>query len=514
MDRSCGYILCLWDRDDSAPLLPLLAGSYNRLTMAGKAKNIIAAISDLVGPENVLHAPEDMLVFEYDASIDKAIPQAVVLPLNPEQISSIVKLANTYGIPITPRGAGTGLSGGALAVKGGIVIGTSRMNRILEIDPINQVAVVEPGLVNIKLSEQAAAHGLHYVPDPSSQKACTIGGNVAENSGGPHCLAYGVTSNHVLGMEVVTPDGELVWLGSKSQDRPGYDLPGIFVGSEGTIGIVTKVIVKLTRDPESIGTMLAVFDQMDQATTAVSSVIASGIVPAAIEMIDRVAIEAVNPSVNAGFPDDADAVLLVEVDGLRETVAEELNLVQTICHEIGVREVRVAKTAEERNFLWSARKGAFGALGRIAPNYYVLDGVVPRTKLPETLRRVTEIGNRFNFRIANVFHAGDGNLHPCIAFDERIPGESRRVLEAGAQVMSVCIELGGSITGEHGVGLEKQDFMGLVFSEADLNAQEKLKAAFGESETFNPCKVFPSRAGCGEGWRLPKMPDLNPDVYI
>ena len=482
--------------------------------MAAKSKSIIGALGDIVGPEYVLHGPEDLLVFEYDASIDKAVPQAVVLPDTTEQVAAIVKLANAYGVPITPRGAGTGLSGGALAVKGGIVIGTSRMNRLLEIDPVNQIAVVEPGLVNLKLSEKAAVHGLHYVPDPSSQKTCTIGGNVAENSGGPHSLAYGVTTNHVLGMEVVMPDGEILWLGGKNQDRPGYDLPGIFVGSEGTIGVVTKVIVKLTRDPEAIGTMVAVFDQMDQATTAVSTIIASGMIPAAIEMIDRVAIEAVNPAINAGFPDDADAVLLVEVDGLRESVAEELEAVQAICHELGTREIRVAKSPQERDTLWAARKGAFGALGRIAPNYYVLDGVVPRTKLPETLRRVADIGARFNFRIANVFHAGDGNLHPCIAFDERIPGESRRVLEAGAEVMHACIEFGGSITGEHGVGLEKQSFMGLVFSEEDLAAQEKLRAAFADSETFNPCKVFPSRAGCGEGWRLPRLPDLDPDVYI
>ena len=484
--------------------------------MAGgsKQRSVIQALKDIVGAEAVLHEPEDMLVFEYDASIDRAVPQAVVLPSTTEQVSEIVRLANAHSIPVVPRGAGTGLSGGALAVKGGIVIGTSRMNRILEMDLANRIAVVEPGLINLKLSQKTAQHGLHYVPDPSSQKTCTIGGNVAENSGGPHSLAYGVTTNHVLGMEVVMPDGEVLWLGGKNQDRHGYDLPGIFVGSEGTVGMATKVIVKLTRDPEAIGTMIAVFEEMDQATTAVSTIIASGMVPAALEMIDQVAIEAVNPSIDAGFPSDAAAVLLVEVDGLRESVAEELEAAQAVCHELGAREIRVAETPEERERLWAARKGAFGALGRIAPSYYVLDGVVPRTRLPEVLRTVAEIGERFSFRIANVFHAGDGNLHPCIAFDERIPGESRRVLEAGAEVMHACIEAGGSITGEHGVGIEKQSFMSLVFSEDDLKAMEKLRDAFSDSDIFNPCKIFPSRAGCGEGWRLPKLPDLGPDVYI
>ena len=484
--------------------------------MAGKTKqrNILDALKEIVGAEAVLHDPEDLLVFEYDASIDRAIPQAVVLPANTEQVSKVVKLANAHGVPVVPRGAGTGLSGGALAVKGGIVLGTNRMDRVLEIDTVNRTAIVEPGLINLKLSQKTAEYGLHYVPDPSSQKTCTIGGNVAENSGGPHCLAYGVTTNHVLGLEVVIADGEVLWLGGKNQDRPGYDLTGIFVGSEGTLGVVTKVIVKLTRDPETVGTMIAVFEEMEQATTAVSTIIASGMVPAALEMIDKVAIEAVNPAIQAGFPDDAGAVLLVEVDGLPETVAEELEAVQAVCHELGAREIRVAETPKERERLWAARKGAFGALGRIAPNYYVLDGVVPRSHLPEVLRIVADIGERYNFRIANVFHAGDGNLHPCIAFDERIPGENLRVLEAGAEVMHACIEAGGTITGEHGVGLEKRDFMSLIFSEEDLKAQEKLRDAFNDSDIFNPCKIFPSRAGCGEGWRLPKLPDLGPDIYI
>ena len=480
-----------------------------------RPKDLLDALRDTVGADGVLDAEEDMLVFEFDASIDKARPQAVVFPSTAEQVSQVVRLANAHEVPLVPRGAGTGLSGGALAVRGGILLSTTRMDRVLEVDPVNQTAVVEPGLVNLKLTQKVAEHGLHYVPDPSSQKTCTIGGNVAENSGGPHCLAYGVTTNHVVGMEVVLPDGEIVWVGGQMPDRPGYDLAGIFVGSEGTVGIATKVKVRLVRDPEAILTMVAVFDQMDQATGAVSAIIGSGLVPAALEMIDQLSIEAVAPTLPEGFiPSDAEAVLLVEVEGLREQVAADLDAVKAVCYELGARETRDASSPEEREHLWRARKGAFGALGRIAPNYYILDGVVPRTRLPEVLRKVNEICGRHGFRVANVFHAGDGNLHPCIAFNERVPGESRRVLEAGAEVMRVCIDAGGSITGEHGVGVEKQEFMRLIFSDEDLKAMEKVRLAFGATDVMNPCKVLPSRAGCGEGWKLPRLPQLGEGVYI
>ena len=478
-----------------------------------KQRGVIDALEAIVGADAVLHRPEDMLVFEYDGSIDRALPQAVVFPRSTDEVAQVVRLARRHGIPVVPRGAGTGLSGGAIAVQGGIVIALTRMNRILEIDPANRIAVVEPGVVNITLSHAAARYGLHYVPDPSSQKTCTIGGNIAENSGGPHTLAYGVTTNHVLGLEVVLPDGETVWLGARGQDAPGYDLMGLFVGSEGTLGIATKIVVKLAPDPEAVRTLLAIFDEMDQATGAVSAIIASGVVPAALEIMDRLVLECVGPS--AGYPTDAGAVLLIEVEGLRESVAEESAAIEALCDDLGAREVRAAESPQERERLWAGRKGAFGSLGRLAPNYYVLDGVVPRTRLPEVLRKVGEIARRFSFPIANVFHAGDGNLHPCIAFDERVPGESQRVLEAGAEVMRLCIEAGGTITGEHGVGIEKQSFMELIFSEEDLDAMEKARAAFvGEAELFNPCKIFPSGAGCGDGWRLPRLPEMGPDGFI
>ncbi|MBI3743170.1 MAG: FAD-binding protein [Chloroflexi bacterium] len=479
-----------------------------------KSKPLVAALQDIVGRDAVLHEPDDTLVYEFDGSIEKMSPQVVVFPSTAEQVSRVVKLAHGLGVPVVPRGAGTGLSGGAVAINGGVMIVTTRLNRILEIDPVNRFAIVEPGVINLHLSEAAAPHGLYYVPDPSSQKACTIGGNVAENSGGPHCLAYGVTTNHVLGLEVVLPDGELVWLGKAQQDRPGYDITGLFVGSEGTTGIVTKAVVRLMPLPEAVRTMVAVFNEMDRASAAVSTIIATGIIPAALEMIDKVTIQAVAPLVNADYPPDAAAVLLIEVDGLRESVEEDSAAVEAVCRELGARDVRIADAPADRERLWAARKGALGALGRLAPNYYILDGVVPRTKLMHVLRAVAEICNRYDLVVANVFHAGDGNLHPNVLFDERIPGQSERVLEAGAEIMRICVEAGGTITGEHGVGLEKKGFMPLIFSPDDLAAMEKVRAAFGPTDHFNPCKVLPTGRGCGEGWRYKRLPDLGPGAFV
>ncbi|MEE9285033.1 MAG: FAD-linked oxidase C-terminal domain-containing protein [Dehalococcoidia bacterium] len=479
-----------------------------------KSKSLIGALERIVGPEAVLHTPEDMVVFEYDGSIGKAPPQAVVFPSATEEVAQVVRLANRHGVPVTPRGAGTGLSGGAVPIQGGILITLTRMNRILDIDPVNRQATVQPGVINLHLSERSEPHGLHYIPDPSSQKACTIGGNVAENAGGPHCLAYGVTTNHVLGLEVVLPDGDVVWLGGPRQDTPGYDLTGLFVGSEGTLGIATQAVVKLSPLPEAVRTLLAIFQEMDDASRAVSAIIASGIIPAALEMIDKVTIEAVRLAVQAGYPPDAGAVLLIEVDGLKESVAVEAEAVEAICRDLGADEVRIAESADERERLWAGRKGALAALGRLAPNYYILDGVVPRTRLMKVLRRVGEICDRHGFRVANVFHAGDGNLHPNLLFDERIPGESERVLEAGAEIMAVCVDVGGAITGEHGIGLEKRKFMELTFSPDDLAAMAKVRAAFGATDTFNPCKIFPGGKGCAEGWRLPRLPDLGPDAFL
>ena len=479
-----------------------------------KTKSLLDALTDIVGADAVLHTPEDMLVFEFDGSIDKMPPQAVVFPRSAAEVSRIVRLANAHGLPIVPRGAGTGLSGGAVAIKGGIVIVTTRLNRILDIDPANRTALVEPGVVNAHLSLATEKYGLHYVPDPSSQKTCTIGGNVAENSGGPHCLAYGVTTNHVFALEVVLPDGDVVWLGGAEQDLPGYDLTGLFVGSEGTIGIATKILVKLSPLPAAVRTLVAVFDSIGQASLAVSAIVAHGIIPAALELIDDVTIEAVAPVVQQDYLVGAGAVLLIELDGVEENVTHDAGAVEAICRDTGASNIQKAEEARERERLWAARKSALGALGRLAPNYYILDGVVPRTKLPEVLAKVGEICERYDFRVANVFHAGDGNLHPNILWDDRVPGSAERVLEAGEEILRVCVDVGGTITGEHGVGLEKKSFMTLIFSSDDLRAMEKAKAAFGATETFNPCKVLPTGSGCGEGWKLAKLPDLGPDAYL
>ncbi|MSQ32992.1 MAG: FAD-binding protein [Dehalococcoidia bacterium] len=477
---------------------------------------LLRELGQIVGAANVLWRPEDLLVYEYDATIDKGAPEAVVLPGSAEEVAAVVRLAAAAGIPVVPRGAGTGLSGGALAVAGGLVIGTSSMRRLLELDPANLVGVAEPGLVNADLSQAAAPYGLHYVPDPSSQKACTIGGNVAENSGGPHCLAYGVTTNYVLGLEVCLASGELVWLGGKTAGLPGYDLTGAFVGSEGTFGIATKVVLRLSRLPQAVRTILAAFPEMDQASRAVSDIIGAGMVPAALEMLDKLTIQAVEPAVHAGYPPDAGAVLLIEVEGLPEEEEElQAQAAQAICQRHGAQELRVASLEAERERLWAGRKGAIGALGRLAPNYYILDGVVPRTKLPEVLRRVGEIGAKHGFAIANVFHAGDGNLHPNVLFDERVPGATERVLQVGAEIMRLCVEAGGTLTGEHGIGVEKQEYMSWLFTEADLAAMGKLRRAFGAEQLFNPGKVFPNAKRCVEvGFRIPKVAGLGPEHFI
>lgn len=451
-----------------------------------------------VGPRFVLSAPEDLLPYEYDATIERARPQAVVLPDSVEQVAAVVKAARRFNLPVIPRGAGTGISGGALAAVGGVVVALTRMKRIIEVDSENRIAIVEPGVVNLDLSRAVLKHGLFYAPDPSSQRACTIGGNVAENAGGPHTLANGATTSHVLGLELVLADGAVTWVGGRSRDVPGYDLTGAFVGSEGTLGIATKVAVRLTRLPESTRTLLAIFDRLDDASAAVSAIIAAGIVPSALEMMDKMIIRAVEEALHCGYPLDAEAVLLIEVDGLQEATAEESAEISGICHKHGAREVRTATAQADRDLLWAGRKSSLSALGRYFPNFYVLDGVVPRTRLVDVLRESNAVCERYGLAVANVFHAGDGNLHPNILFDERIPGTTARVLEAGAEIMRLCVDAGGSITGEHGVGLEKRDFMSWLFDDADLAAMTHLKRAFGADEQFNPCKAFPTHRGCGE----------------
>jgi glycolate oxidase len=459
---------------------------------------LIKSLRAIVGEHYALIEKEDVIVYEQDGSIFQVMPEIVVLPGNVEEVAAVVKTAKRFGVPIVPRGSGTGLAGGAVPAEGGIVLSLTRLNRILKIDLENRIALVEPGVINADVTKAVAKDGYFYAPDPSSQAACSIGGNVANNSGGPHTLAYGVTTNHVLGLEVVLDNGKIIWLGGEVPDTPGYDLCGVFVGSEGTMGIVTKVAVRLMRTRESVRTLLAIFDRMDDATQTVVDITAAGIIPAALEIMDRTAIEAVERGAPVGFPRDAEAVLIVEIEGPVEHAERAIEIARAMCRRDGAREVKLAADETERQRLWKGRKGAFGAMGALAPNYYVQDGVVPRSKLPEMMKRVAEISRQFNLRIANVFHAGDGNLHPNILFDMRSSGELERVIEAGTATLRACVELGGSITGEHGVGLEKKAYIGLLFGEADLDAMARVRRAFDPDMRFNPAKLFPTPATCGE----------------
>ena len=453
----------------------------------------------IVGPGAVLSDPDELLVYESDGlTLFRALADFVVFPTSAEHVAAVVRLANRAELPFVARGAGTGLSGGCLPAEGGIVLSMMRMNRVLEVDYDNQLAVVEPGLVNLHLSSRVGPKGYYYAPDPSSQQACTIGGNIANNSGGPHTLKYGVTTNHVLGLEVVMPDGEIVWLGGKTREAPGYDLAGVFVGSEGTFGIATKVVVRILKKPQAVKTVLAVFEHVDGASEAVSAIIARGLVPAAVEMIDQLTIQAVEDAFGCGYPRDAAAALLVELDGLAVGMAAQTEGIVAACRDAGAREIRTARDEAERALLWKGRKSAFGAYGRVSPAYMVMDGVIPRTKLPYVLRRVNEIVAAHGLRVGNVFHAGDGNLHPNILYDPRRPGEEARVVAAGAEIMKVCAEVGGSISGEHGIGLEKSDFMPLIFSAADLALMRRLKNAFNPTGLCNPGKVFPTKKSCVE----------------
>ncbi len=460
-------------------------------------RDLIGQLKTIVGEPYVVHEPEDLIAFEYDGSVDKALPLAVVLPDSTDEVSKVVEAARRHGQPVTTRGAATGLSGGAIARRGGIVVALTRMTRILEIDADNRLAVVEPGVVNLDLTDAVERYGLYYAPDPSSQKVCTIGGNVAENSGGPHCLAYGVTTNHVLGMEAVLADGSVHWFGSTTRERPGYDLRGVLVGSEGTLAIITKVAVRLLKRPEAVKTLLAIFKKMEDASEAVSGIIAAGIVPAAIEMMDHLAIKAAEAAVQAGYPEEAGAVLLVEVDGLTESVEEEAEEIEKVCRRFRPMEIKVAVDPAQRDRLWAARKAALGALGRLAPNYYLLDGTVPRTKLLEVMTRIKEVSAQFGLPIANVLHAGDGNLHPCILFNARDPDETRRALEAGGEILKYSVEVGGVLSGEHGIGLEKQEYMPLMFTDDDMEAMAKLMPAFATDGVLNPGKVFPTGSPFG-----------------
>jgi glycolate oxidase len=415
----------------------------------------------------------------------------VVLPTSTEQVAAVVKVCHREGIPFTARGAGTNLSGGSIPVQGGIIIGLTRMDRLLDIDIENQRAVVEPGYLNFDLSNALAPFGYYFAPDPASQKASTLGGNVGENAGGPHCLKYGVMTNHVLGLEVVLPDGSIIQTGGKSLDGPGYDLTGLLVGSEGTFGIVTKMTVRIMRLPEAVKTLLAIFESIDDAASAVSDIIGRGILPATLEMMDRTVIEAVEMAYDAGYPLDAEAVLIIELDGVRDgqdRVAEEI---AAICRKRNVREVKVAKDQAERDRLWAGRRGAFGAMSKLRPNCSVNDGTVPRTRLPEVLRKVGEIGKRHRITVGNVFHAGDGNLHPTVLFSSLDKDETMRATNVGRDILQACAEAGGTISGEHGIGLEKKDAMKLIFNSEDLAAMRQLKKAFDPRGLCNPQKILP-----------------------
>ena len=479
--------------------------------MANEA--LIRELQRALGEAHVLHLPEDLFGYEYDATIERAQPDAVVLPGDAEEVAAAVRIANAHEVAVVPRGSGTGLAGGTVPVRGGVVVVLTRMNRILELDPRNRLAVVEPGLINLALQDACAAHGLRYAPDPSSQRICTLGGNVATNAGGPHTLAHGSTVNHVLGLEVVLPDGRLTWLGGRQPDVPGPDLRGVFCGSEGTLGIVTKICVALVSLPPDVRTLLAIFDSVEAASGAVTAVIRGGVLPVAMEMLDQAIIQIIEPQMHVGYPLDAGAVLLIEVEGVPESVAADVERVQEAC--AGAREVRVAASEEERERLWEGRKGGIGAIGASSPNFYILDGVVPRTKLPEVMTAVNRLAAEYGFRCANIFHAGDGNLHPNIMFDELEEGATERVLDLGGEIMRVCVEAGGSVTGEHGIGLEKRSYMEWIFEPADLEAMERLRSAFGTGERFNPCKVMPTGHGCASGHAAEVREHLaTPGVYI
>jgi len=463
---------------------------------------VLDALRNIVGRENIICGDHELLVYECDAyTLERQLPNVVVLPQTTEQVVAIVKLCAQRQLPVIPRGAGTSLSGTVLAVTGGVMIALTRMTKILEIDYRNRRALVEAGCVNASVTNAVKSHGLLFAPDPSSQSACTIGGNVATNSGGPHTLKYGVTTNHVLGFELVLPDGEVIWLGAKpdgGEEVDGYDLRGAVIGSEGMFGIVTRVLLRLVRAPQAFKTLLGVFESVDDASQTVSDIIAAGMVPGAMEMMDQLITQAVEAAYHFGFPLDAGAVLIVELDGLSAGLERQAERVMEICKKNRAREVRLAKTDQERMDLWKSRKRAFGAIGRLSPNFITQDGVVPRSKLPEMMRFIRACSEKHGLRIPNVFHAGDGNIHPLVLYDEREPDQVRRALAAGHDILEKCIEMGGSVTGEHGIGVEKIDFMEKQFTANDLEAMRKLRRVFDPENRCNPHKMFPGSKRCAD----------------
>jgi glycolate oxidase len=459
---------------------------------------ILQELRAIVDERGLISSPEELHTYECDGLTNfRVMPCAVLLPTSTQQVQSIVRVCHRERIPFVARGSGTGLSGGALPVENGVVICLARMNRILEVDLPNARVVVEPGVINLDVTGRVASQGYFYAPDPSSQSVCSIGGNVAENSGGAHCLKYGFTTTHVLGLEVVLPDGTLAHLGGKTLDAPGYDLAGVFVGSEGTLGIATKVVLRVVKRPECIQTLLAAFPAPTEAGAAVSGIIAAGMLPAAIEMMDNLAIQAAEAAVHANYP-NCGGLLLVELDGPVAEVEALMEQVQDICQQNGAWEIRVAQSEAERALVWKGRKAAFAAMGRISPNYIVQDGVIPRTALPQVMSKIEQLSAEAGLRVANVFHAGDGNLHPLVLYDRRIPGQEKAAEALSYRILELCIEAGGSITGEHGVGEEKKGMMAKMFSEPDLETMQRVRCAFDPFQLSNPTKMFPHPRLCGE----------------
>lgn len=476
---------------------------------------LVHAMQQIVGHKNVIHEPHRLHVFSCDGYVAKqSLPRAVVYPSNTEEVAAVVKWLHEHQVPFLPRGAGTGLSGGAIPLNGEVIVSLVKMRRLLSVDFENLRAVVQPGLVNLTLTKKIMGNGYYYAPDPSSQSVCTIGGNLAENAGGSHCLKYGVTTNHIVAAKFVLPDGEIVDVGSPFGDPVGYDVLGLIVGSEGTLGIATEITVRILKKPQTVKTALAMFDKVEDASNTVSAIIGAGIIPAAIEMMDQLAMQAVDKSnYHVGYPTDIEAVLLIEVDGLAAGLEEDAQRIVEICEHNHVRMVKVAQDDDERALWWSSRKMAFGAIGRVSPDYIVQDGVIPRTRLTEVLQRIGEISRESGLPIANVFHAGDGNLHPLICYDSRIPGETEKAIQVGSDVLHVCVDVGGTITGEHGVGIEKLEDMRYQFTDDDLAAQLAIRAAFNPDDLCNSGKLIPTPARCAEVKQAQWTISKNKEVF-
>jgi glycolate oxidase len=490
------------------------APSQTRFTIE-RQREVVTALRALLPEGCLLFNEEDTRPYECDGlAAYRQLPMVVVLPQTEAQVVAILKTCRDLKVPIVPRGAGTGLSGGAMPIADGVVLSTAKFNKIIKLDPTSRTAVVQPGVRNLAISDAAAAHNLYYAPDPSSQIACTIGGNVAENSGGVHCLKYGMTTNNLLGCEIVLMTGEIVRLGGSHFDSGGYDLLGIVTGSEGLLGVVTEVTVRLLKRPETARALLVGFPSSEDAGACVSRVIGAGIIPSGMEMMDKPAIQAVEAFVHAGYPLDVEALLIVELDGPQAEVDHLCARVEAIARECGAVTCQVSNSEAERLLFWSGRKAAFGAMGRLSPDYFCMDGTIPRARLPAVLNRIKELSQQYGLRVANVFHAGDGNLHPLILYDANQPGELERAEAFGSDILKLCVEVGGVLTGEHGVGVEKRDLMPTMFSETDLNQQQRLKCAFDGKGLLNPGKVFPILHRCAElgrmhvsGGKLP-FPDI------